>query len=125
MMLLGDFCDVASTCANGNGGHDYTVRFNTEHLIYKAHFPGEAITPGACILQISLELLQKEAGKKLSLAEVKNMKFLRIIAPSATPEVCFSIQKITVSDDALSAQIMVGNGEDVFSKLSLVCKVTV
>ena len=31
-------------------GHVYSIELDPEHFIYKAHFPGEPITPGVCIL---------------------------------------------------------------------------
>ena len=39
---------------------------NPEHLIYQAHFPGNPITPGACLLQTVGELLQRKLGRRRS-----------------------------------------------------------
>ena len=30
----------------GDGRHDFNIKLDPEHFIYKAHFPGEPITPG-------------------------------------------------------------------------------
>ena len=38
-------------------GHVFSIELDPEHFIYKAHFPGEPITPGVCIMQIAKELL--------------------------------------------------------------------
>ena len=35
----------------------YEIALNAQHFIYQAHFPGEPITPGVCILQMACELL--------------------------------------------------------------------
>ena len=48
------FIDAAQRTEDGAV---YTLRLNPDHVIYKAHFPGEPITPGVCILQIGQELL--------------------------------------------------------------------
>jgi len=36
----------------------YDVQLDASHFIYQAHFPGEPITPGVCIIQIAKELLE-------------------------------------------------------------------
>ena len=38
------------------GGFEFDISLFPEHFIYKAHFPGEPITPGVCIIQIATEL---------------------------------------------------------------------
>ena len=43
----------------GDGRHDFNIKLDPEHFIYKAHFPGEPITPGVCIMQIAKELLEE------------------------------------------------------------------
>lgn len=50
--------------------HTYTIKLNAEHFIYAAHFPGEPITPGVCIMQIAQELLERHLGNDLVLETV-------------------------------------------------------
>ena len=40
------------------GGVDYRVSLNASHIIYEAHFPGNPVTPGVCIIQIVKELVE-------------------------------------------------------------------
>ncbi len=35
---------------------DYQIELNPEHYIYKAHFPGNPITPGVCIIKMITEV---------------------------------------------------------------------
>ena len=37
----------------------YDLQLDASHVIYQAHFPGEPITPGVCIIQIAKELLEE------------------------------------------------------------------
>ena len=37
----------------------FTIRLNGEHEIFKAHFPGEPITPGVCQLQMVVECAEQ------------------------------------------------------------------
>ena len=55
MKLLDSLFSIVSASSE-DGRHVYTIRLNPEHFIYKAHFPGEPITPGVCIMQIAIEL---------------------------------------------------------------------
>lgn len=102
--------------------HDFNIRLDAEHFIYKAHFPGEPITPGVCIMQIALELMEIAAEKKSEVKCVKNVKFLRIISPQEVTEVCYTLQKLTCEENTVKCQITVSASEDVYAKLSLICE---
>jgi 3-hydroxyacyl-[acyl-carrier-protein] dehydratase len=103
--------------------HRYTIKLNPQHFIYAAHFPGEPITPGVCIMQIAQELLSEHTGQALAIKCVKNVKFLRIITPNENPVVSYSLQKISREDESIKAQVSVSSEEGVFAKLSLVCHI--
>lgn len=68
------------------------VRLNAGHYIYGAHFPGNPITPGVCIVQMVGELLSNRVGRPLKLSKIVNLKFVAPISPVTTPcvEVLFS-----------------------------------
>lgn len=99
----------------------YTIRLNADHFIYAAHFPGEPITPGVCILQTACELAQLAFGRKLSIVKVKNVKFLRIITPGENPVVTYTISKMECDDAEARFQVTVSHEDTVFAKLSLIC----
>lgn len=102
-------------------GHEYVIRLDPEHFIYKAHFPGEPITPGVCIMQISQELLEMHLGKKLNVKCVKNVKFLRIITPVETPVVSYSLHKISIDGEEVKVSVNVTSGDEVYARLSIIC----
>lgn len=103
--------------------HDYTIKLDHEHFIYKAHFPGEPITPGVCIMQIAHELLEFHTSLSLNIQCVKNVKFLRIIMPNENSIVTYRLQKITIEDNEVKVMVTVFNENDTFAKLSVVCKI--
>lgn len=128
MKLLNSLYKIVSESASGSG-HDYNLALDADHFIYKAHFPGEPITPGVCIMQIAVELLSLHCGQSLAIDTVKNIKFLKIISPVQNPDVCFSIGKVEVGDSQaetgnskVKAQVTVTGGGETFAKLSLICK---
>lgn len=100
----------------------YRIALQTDHTIYQAHFPGEPVTPGVCIVQIAVELLGDLCGKTLALTAAKNMKFMSIISPVETPEVTYVFDKITPQDDhTVKAQVTVMSDDIPLTKLSLTC----
>ena len=80
MKLLNSLYRIVSESVT-ESGRDYNIVLDAEHFIYKAHFPGEPITPGVCIMQIAVELLSLHCGQNLVIETVKNIKFLKIISP--------------------------------------------
>lgn len=94
---------------------------NPLHEIYKVHFPGNPITPGVCLLQISLELLNNKFERKLRLVEAKNIKYLKVINPLENPRIEFVIQYKT-ENDLIYADITIVGGKTVFTKINATYK---
>ena len=63
----------------------YDLQLDASHVIYQAHFPGEPITPGVCIIQMAKELLEDHTGTAYEISGVKNVKFLAVISPVQSP----------------------------------------
>ena len=105
-------------------GASYDLTLHAEHVIYQAHFPGQPITPGVCIIQIAKELLEDYAQKHYTIIAVKNVKFLSVISPVTTPRVTYVMEKI-ISDEASKTcglQVQVLAAEVILAKLSLTCQ---
>ena len=60
----------------------YDLALHADHFIYQAHFPGEPITPGVCVIQMAKELLEDHLQRPLAVSTVKNVKFLNVISPA-------------------------------------------
>lgn len=50
--------------------------------IFKGHFPGQPVLPGACMLQALKEVLETVLNKKIRLKRADQLKFLSIVDPS-------------------------------------------
>lgn len=122
MKLLNSLYTIVSD-VKGEGKHDFLISLDKKHFIYQAHFPGEPITPGVCIMQIAKELLEVSTDLKLNLTSVKNIKFLRIISPAEITDITYSLGKIVREEDCVKVQVTVVDGDDVYAKLSLVCQI--
>ena len=101
-------------------GHPvFHVRIHPEWPIYAAHFPGNPITPGVCIVQMVQELLQTLLNRKLSLRKAKNVKYFAVISPEAVKELTVTFVKTEQQPDAsLKVQAQVANGDTLCTKLS-------
>jgi 3-hydroxyacyl-[acyl-carrier-protein] dehydratase len=107
-----DFCQTAS-------GIDFIIELNSEHIIYQAHFPGNPITPGVCIIQIVKELVEEKLERKFLLKKVNQVKFLNIINPLENRELTFSVSISQEGDEACKIGAVVYHGEHQFAKLSM------
>ena len=100
-------------------------------MIYQAHFPGEPITPGVCIVQIGKEVIEdlllehSSASRRLEIIKAKNIKFLSVISPNETPILTYQVRKLVFSDDKMTVetQIVVNSDDKSMAKISLVMKV--
>lgn len=99
----------------------YQLHLNAEHIIYQAHFPGEPITPGVCLLQMGVELLSDAVDSALEIDTVKNVKFLSVLHPEGQT-VSVRVHHLAVIEDNVKAQIDFTAGEVPVAKMSLLCR---
>ncbi len=102
----------------------YNIQLEASSIIYQAHFPGEPITPGVCIIQIAKELLEDSLGEDLTIKSVKNVKFLNIISPLKTPHITYIFEKIASDDIENNIKVVtrVKAANLQLAKLSFTCK---
>lgn len=107
---------------DGLSGSQYELELNPSHMIYQAHFPGEPITPGVCIVQMGQELVEDALQKKLHISFVKNVKFLSVLTPQQSVDVTFLFQKVQVSDEdnEVKVQFVVTSADEAKAKVSMV-----
>ncbi len=96
----------------------YHVALDKDCFIYRAHFPNNPITPGVCMVETALELLEDLTGRQLEISEAKNIKFLHILSPIETPEVDFVFTKIDNNEDSVKAKVNVIKDNKTFAQLS-------
>ena len=113
--------DLFTWVSTEDCGNGFAVRLqcNPSHPIYRAHFPGNPITPGACLLKTAGELLQNKAGRPLYLKSSKNIKYLSILVPEEGKEVRFVFTNLASTEDGCKAQLVIEDDATVYSKMSL------
>lgn len=101
------------------------VKFNKEHTIYKAHFPGNPITPGVCLVQMALEILNEKFDKEYNLHSIQNIKFRLPIEPHLEPTFYFHIKhidedlKVYVEISAIAPNSFNESAEEIYTKMTL------
>ncbi|MCR4995280.1 MAG: hydroxymyristoyl-ACP dehydratase [Bacteroidales bacterium] len=118
MILMNDFFKVLSATQD-EASSTYEIALNPEHFIYKAHFPGNPITPGVCQLGIVEELLSQQTGQPLLLSHVNNIKYMSIISPLNSPTLQVRFSRLQPTDDGYSLQVLMANEQASFTKMSL------
>lgn len=94
---------------------------NAEHEVYKAHFPGNPVTPGVCLLQMAEEILENQYGRNLKLDTAVNIRFKSKITPSDSP--IFDFSKVTFDEHEAKARLVVRDETTQFVSMSLKYKV--
>lgn len=100
----------------------YELELISTSIIYHAHFPGNPITPGVCIVQMGKELVEDALQRKLDISYVKNVKFLSVLSPEQSTAVTFSLQKIQILEGGkeVKVQIVVKSAEEQKAKISMI-----
>ena len=116
MKLNGDLFRIESRMEGlPQGQSGFNIILNPDHLIYKAHFPGQPVTPGVCILQILQELLSIEIGKQLFIKNIKNAKFISMMSPVADSRVSVLFTSVSTEEGGVKAQCVVSQRDDLSS----------
>lgn len=100
-------------------GFTAKLRCNPEHPVYQAHFPGNPITPGACLLKTAGEVLQQKLGRPLYMKASKNIKYLNLLIPAKEKEVRYEFSNITEIEMGCKAQLVIADENSVYAKMSL------
>ena len=110
---------ITQSITETENGFEAVLRCNSEHLIYQAHFPGNPITPGACLLQTASEVLQRKLGRSLYLKASKNIKYLNVLIPAEGKEVRFMFSNLVENETECKAQVVITDEAQVYTKMSL------
>lgn len=95
----------------------YSIRQNKSNEIFKAHFPGNPITPGACQIEIAKELCEKHFERKLCIKSIKNVKFISLITPIENEFLKFKFT-FSMNENTISAKVQIISDGNICSKIS-------
>ena len=110
---------IIQSIENTETGFSAKLLCNPEHPVYQAHFPGNPITPGACLLKTAGEVLQQRLSRPLYLNATKNIKYLNVLVPEEGKLVCFNFSNFSEIENGCKAQVVIADETVVYSKMSL------
>ncbi len=119
MLFLDNLYAVVASAEEGTQSVSFQVRLNPESAIFKAHFPGEPIMPGACIVQMVQELYMMWTKRDVEIAKVNNLKFLSVISPDAVQELNVVLEVKKEEADMIHLKADVVDGQTDYTKMSL------
>ena len=82
-----------------DGGFEADVRLIPDNVIFKAHFPGFPVTPGAVQVRMATELLSLHEGRECLLESVSRVKFITPLLPGDTITCTFKGSSVSFSRD--------------------------
>lgn len=93
-----------------------------ESIIYQAHFECMPITPGVCLVQIAVDIIEAIEKHPKNLVEAKDIKFISIVSPTECTSLRYFLTKNNLEEGRWT--ISVYADESVCSKMSItVCNV--
>ena len=92
------------------------VVVNENSDILKGHFPGQPVVPGACMLQLVKDVLERTVQHKLQLKKADNIKFMSMIIPGGETELQLVVSYKIREDDAYAVQASLCSGEAICFK---------
>lgn len=100
-------------------GFKALLECNLNHPVYRAHFPGNPITPGACLLKTVGEILGQKLGKPLFLKLSKNIKYINVLVPAEGKVIECDFSHLVETESECKAQVVIADETTVYSKMSL------
>ncbi len=79
--FLGELYSIESSGQGDDGKSTFRIAINPRYEIFRGHFPGNPVLPGACTIQIIKELAEEATGRNMLLSEAQNIKYLSFINP--------------------------------------------
>lgn len=95
-----------------------TVRLDASHPLFEGHFPNLPILPGACMVQLTHQLLDKHFEKPCTFLKAGNIKFLIPVNPLQEPELEAHLKMTEQADNTLRVEQVLSKGEKTFFKFS-------
>ena len=115
MKLVGNLCELTKFEATTTRV-DAIVKLDSKHPIFFGHFPGHPVMPGVVQMQLVAELAALHLRKKISIIELDQCKFTRVLDPEKTHELVFCVE-IQHEHDCIVLKATGKTNEGTFLKL--------
>lgn len=119
MLFLDNLYSIVSTSEESTEAVRLQIRLNADNIIFKAHFPGEPIMPGACIVQMVQELFSFWTKREVEITKIVNLKFLSVIKPDEVLDLDIAIKIKKEEDHQVHINADIVKDATTYTKMSL------
>ena len=119
MIFLDNLYTIVSIPEESTEAVRFQIRLNADSVIFKAHFPGEPIMPGACIVQMVQEMFSVWTKRDVEIAKIVNLKFLSVIKPDEVLDLDVAIKIKKEEDQQVHINADIVKDEITYTKMSL------
>ena len=116
-MLLDDFFRYTLTLQNEDQ-LCAEIQLNSQHEIFKGHFPGSPIVPGVCQVQMIQDVISDVLKKEFQLSQSQNIKFLSFINPEVETPLTLDIKLVKKEGDSLKVKALLSQNSKKCLKIS-------
>lgn len=99
-------------------GYDCTIWLHGDHAIYRAHFPDEPITPGACVVRIAEEALGRCLGRAVTTTRLSEAKFLAVVRPDAVGDLTLTFTRLSYDDNGGRVRAALRDASQTYARLA-------
>ncbi len=94
-----------------------SLQLNTQHDIYKGHFPQMPVTPGVCQVQMLKEIMELELGRSYLMESAKDIKFINMINPNEVSNLQLDIEYKNIHDKTIQVSAVILKNEIKYFKI--------
>ena len=92
------------------------LSINPGSPIFKGHFPGHPVVPGACMLQLVKDVLQSALGYSVQIKKAGSLKFVGMIEPTVAASVQLELG-YNIDEDLIKVSGKLNDGDRVCFKM--------
>lgn len=118
-MLKDNLYQIVSHKELSENSFKYEIALLENSPIYKVHFPGKPVTPGACLIEIAKELIEIYLDRKVILTMAANIKFVKLLEPSETPKIDFVFTVKDNEESLFKVELVIQFQNIIYTKMVL------
>lgn len=103
--------------SNDSEFHLFEVELLRDCDVYEGHFPGEAIAPGVCNIQMIKECAEKVVGHKIFMYNLQQVRLTTLVKPDVHSHCEVRLQLQQLSEEEYKLRATIGNGDDIYLDL--------
>ena len=98
------------------GSFNANVILNTDHSVYKGHFPSQPIAPGVLLMDMCRKVAGSILNAEVRIKEARSIKFVKILDPNMLSQLTIRIT-FTENETAKQMNCVASWDEDTYFKI--------